>query len=285
MIARGINVKRFLRSYIVEKIGCQPTVTSQNPKIRQLLVDTDQRLAQEKGLAVTVESDLPRHQKAQEFDDEFQVIWREHSRQDQEVSVGRVNASLKTVFAFYRWAEEAGPRRAELLRLCKSHMLTDDRLAALIERDEPWLLIVKRKGGASKPLHAPVDLIIRTLDYFQFSRREVVEHCQKNIVGYQEPDGIFLSSTIGLVLHPDSVTSIGRRTFRKAGIAQANIHRLRARFAVRAIETPCKNVGSSELRFHRVNAPTSKELNALVATISERVARYLERRGRPARDG
>ena len=40
-----------------------------------------------------------------------------------------------------------------------------------------------------------------------------------------------------------------------------------------------------ELRFHRVNAPTSKELNALVATISERVARYLERQGRPARDG
>ena len=36
-----------------------------------------------------------------------------------------------------------------------------------------------------------------------------------------------------------------------------------------------------ELRFHRVNAPTSKELNALVATISERVARYLESRGRP----
>ena len=38
-----------------------------------------------------------------------------------------------------------------------------------------------------------------------------------------------------------------------------------------------------ELRFHRANAPTSKELNALVAMISERVARYLERRGRPAR--
>ena len=40
-----------------------------------------------------------------------------------------------------------------------------------------------------------------------------------------------------------------------------------------------------ELRFDRVNAPTSKELNALVATISECVARYLERRGRPAKVG
>ena len=34
-----------------------------------------------------------------------------------------------------------------------------------------------------------------------------------------------------------------------------------------------------QLRFNRVNAPTSKELNALVAMISERVARYLERQG------
>ncbi|MDB3935740.1 transposase [Granulosicoccus sp.] len=41
---------------------------------------------------------------------------------------------------------------------------------------------------------------------------------------------------------------------------------------------------NGELRFHRVNAPTSKELNALVATISERVARYLERQGWLARD-
>jgi len=42
---------------------------------------------------------------------------------------------------------------------------------------------------------------------------------------------------------------------------------------------------NGQLRFHRVNAPSSKELNALVATISERVARYLERQGRPARVG
>lgn len=41
---------------------------------------------------------------------------------------------------------------------------------------------------------------------------------------------------------------------------------------------------NGELRFHRVNAPTSKELNALIATISERVARYLERQGWLARD-
>lgn len=35
---------------------------------------------------------------------------------------------------------------------------------------------------------------------------------------------------------------------------------------------------NGQLRFHRVNALTSKELNTLVATISERVAWYLDRR-------
>ena len=43
-----------------------------------------------------------------------------------------------------------------------------------------------------------------------------------------------------------------------------------------------KNNG--KLRFHRVNAPTTSELNTLVATISQRIARYLERRGLVARD-
>ena len=43
-----------------------------------------------------------------------------------------------------------------------------------------------------------------------------------------------------------------------------------------------KNNG--KLRFHRVNAPTASELNTLVATISQRVARHLERQSLLARD-
>jgi hypothetical protein len=42
---------------------------------------------------------------------------------------------------------------------------------------------------------------------------------------------------------------------------------------------------NGDLRFHWVDAPTSKELNALVVTITERVAGYMERWGRPARVG
>ena len=264
-------------------------------------------------------------------DDEFLVVWREHLRRAQGVSIGRVNMSLKTIFAFYRWAEEnrrirfqvgiyaedelpaqlphaafpisakrgytkgrngrvygnwttpltlrepsrgvhvrhtpteeeirnlhevaverlygerdslmfswaeeTGSRRAEFMRVGKSHMPTSGQLADLIERDEPWTVIVERKGGGSKPLYVPPDLLIRTLDFIQFERRNIVSHCLKTVVGYREPDEVFLSSRTGMPLHLDSVTSIGRQTFRKAGVKRANIHRLRARYAVRTIET------------------------------------------------
>lgn len=264
-------------------------------------------------------------------DDEFLIVWREHLRRAQGISIGRVNMSLKTIFAFYRWAEEnrrirfqvgiyaedelparppnavfpisakrgytkgrhgrvygswttpltlsqpsrgahvrhtpteeeirnlhevaverlygerdslmfswaeeVGSRRAEFMRVGKSHMPTSDQLADLIERDEPWTVVLERKGGGSKPLYVPPDLLIRTLDFIQFGRRDIVSHCLKTVVGYREPDEVFLSSTTGMPLHLDSVTAIGSQTFRKAGVKRANIHRLRARYAVRTIET------------------------------------------------
>jgi len=430
---RAVQGRRFRRAYLVESIGCRPAVTTQNPKIRALLIDIDRHLEQEKGsgegverpsstgraarspsrkgegreqtvgpdfaLGLIIETDascklggqpwsgIPtllwhdgideaasdwfrtlvvdhgvatssareyaktlrpflrfcreRGRAWESVDDEFLVLWREHLRRGQGVSIGRVNASLKTIFAFYRWAEEnkrirfqvgiygqdelpetverivfpisatrrytkgrhgrvhggwttpltisaasqaaghrhtptedeirelhdvvagrehgerdslmfswaeeAGPRRAELMRLGKSHMPSTDQLADLIERDEPWLITIKRKGGATKPLNAPADLIVRTLDFIQFERREIVERCLKSITGYREPDEIFLSGTTGMALHPDSVTSIGRRAFRQAGIERANIHRLRARYAVRTIETLVDAVFAGEV--------------------------------------
>lgn len=41
---RAIDGKRFRRSYLVERIGCRPSVTTQNPRIKALLGNTDQRL-------------------------------------------------------------------------------------------------------------------------------------------------------------------------------------------------------------------------------------------------
>jgi|GEM_PF-1034173 len=459
---RAVQGQRFRRAYLVERIGCRPAVTTQNPKIRALLIDTDRHLEQERGseegaersssasrtarsssrngggkertagpdltLGLIVETDascklggqpwpgIPtllwpdgideaasdwfrtlvvdhgvatssareyakilrpflrfcreRGRAWEAVDDEFLILWRERLRRGQEISTGRVNASLKTVFAFYRWAEEnkrirfqvgiygpdelaeaveriefpisakrsftkgrhgrvhggwttpltisepspsaglrhtptedeirelhdvvagrlhgerdslmfswaeeAGPRRAELMRLGKSHMPSTDQLADLIERDEPWLVAIKRKGGMTKPLNAPADLIVRTLDFIQFERRDTVERCLKTITGYREPDEIFLSGTTGMALHPDSVTSIGRRTFRQAGIERANIHRLRARYAVRTIETLVEAVFGGE-----VIGPASSWIETILIKAAESMGHSDPRSLRP----
>lgn len=44
---RAVVGKRFARYYLVRKIGCQPAVAQQNPKIRKLLADTDATLNRE----------------------------------------------------------------------------------------------------------------------------------------------------------------------------------------------------------------------------------------------
>ncbi|SEI19616.1 site-specific integrase [Tardiphaga sp. OK245] len=134
------------------------------------------------------------------------------------------------------WAELTGARRFEFLQICRSDLPSPDKLAELQRRGEDWLIVVRRKGGRFKRLVVPTDLIEQTLNYIAYDRAEVVLRCANVIKGYIEPDHVFISSSTGVVLHPDSVTSIGRRAFRRAGIKFANIHRLRARFAIRTIE-------------------------------------------------
>ena len=150
------------------------------------------------------------------------------------VAVERIHGERDSLML--SWAEEVGLRRAEFMRLCKSQLPSPHQLTDLIERDEPWKILSTRKGGKSKYFTVLPELLIRTADYIQFGRRDIVNNCRDKIVGYREPDEIFLSSTTGMPLHLDSVTAIGRDIFAEAGVERANIHRLRARYAVRTIE-------------------------------------------------
>lgn len=43
-LAKAVNGTSFRRTYLTEKIGCQPAVAQQNPKVRSLLADTDRKL-------------------------------------------------------------------------------------------------------------------------------------------------------------------------------------------------------------------------------------------------
>jgi site-specific recombinase XerD len=153
----------------------------------------------------------------------------------QEAAIERKNGERDSLML--SWAEETGSRRAEFLSIRLADMPSPSQLADCIEQDAPWTISVRRKGGSHKPIGAPIDLILRTMDYIKVVREPIVEECQRNISGYREPEQIFISSTKGTPLHPDSVTSIGRHAFGKAGVSNASGHRLRARFCVRVIET------------------------------------------------
>lgn len=137
----------------------------------------------------------------------------------------------------FSWTEETGIRRAEILRIRKTDLPNPEQLAKCIENDSNWSISVIRKGGSKKNISVPPDLVIRTQEYIDIVRTSVVDNCQKKITGYREPEVVFISSTKGMPLHQDSVTSIGMSAFKKAGIGNASGHRLRARFAARTIET------------------------------------------------
>ena len=107
----------------------------------------------------------------------------------------------------YSWAEEAGVRREEILRIRRSQLPTADQLADVIDLDEPWQIVIVRKGGATWAINPPPDLILRTLNWINHGRAEIVANCRKTIVGYKEPDIVFISSRTGKPLHPDSLTS------------------------------------------------------------------------------
>jgi len=135
------------------------------------------------------------------------------------------------------WAEETGARRCEFLQVKVLDLPTPDQLQDLIDHDQPWGVDVHRKGGRMGKLIPPSDLLLRTWDYVNGARAEIVERQTALRQGYIEPKEIFISSTTGAVLHPDTITRIGRQLFQKAGVTKANVHRLRARYVVRVIET------------------------------------------------
>lgn len=62
--ALAVTGKRFARTYLIERIGCQPAVPQQNTKIRMLLRATDAVLAREAS-AVSSTHRLPRSESAE----------------------------------------------------------------------------------------------------------------------------------------------------------------------------------------------------------------------------
>jgi site-specific recombinase XerD len=138
---------------------------------------------------------------------------------------------------FLSWMEDTGGRRKEILQIKTTDLPTMEQLERLMDTHGAWTIKIKRKGGAIGTLSAQADLLINTIDWVEHGRREIVAKMKRTMTGYAEPYEVFLSSTTGTVINADSVTSIGGAAFKRAGIKNASIHRLRARYCVRTIET------------------------------------------------
>jgi len=136
-----------------------------------------------------------------------------------------------------RWAEDTGSRRAEVLQLKVAQIPCFADVDELAENPDGWYAIdVKRKGGDVASLRAQPDTLYATLAYMRI-RRQLVEGFKAKWPDYKEPEELFISSTTGRPLRPDSVTKLVGRCFRTIGLKAANVHRIRAKFAMDAVET------------------------------------------------
>lgn len=127
------------------------------------------------------------------------------------------------------WALETGARVSELLQLKVSDFPPLERAGEILSEEFTYIVVNRKNRGAAK-LRVPRMLIARTLEYtYGDPERSAI------VAEYGESGDVFLSEKGG-VLTSDSVTRICGEFFVKAGIVNANIHRLRARFITDIIE-------------------------------------------------
>jgi hypothetical protein len=198
---------------------------------------------------------------------------RRHTPTEEEVRDVHLAASRRKYAErnclLYMWAEFAGPRRFEVLQLRRKHLPSRLRIERLREQGGVQKIEVTRKGGRTWSLEASADLLEATWDWLEGGWLEIVNGFRGD-PSFQVPEEVFISSKTGRVLEKDSVTSIARLDFFEAGVENASLHRLRARFAVEQVEAEIREL---ELNDVKVTAGTS-----IAETILTRVAAKMGQR-------
>jgi integrase len=164
-----------------------------------------------------------------------------------------------------QWAEETGGRRTEILQVRVQDLPRGDELARLFDEEEDAAItIAHRKRRSKVPLKVTPFLISATWDWINGERKAIVAS-MRGTIGYREPAHLFISSSTGKVLHPDSVTSIVGAAFEAAGVMKASLHRLRAKAIVENVE--CLVDGYLELGISV--EPDSKWADTILAMAAE----------------
>ncbi|NUU41855.1 site-specific integrase [Tardiphaga robiniae] len=167
----------------------------------------------------------------------------------------------------YSWAEEVGTRRAEILSLRKKDLPKQADVMRDNDGHVKWPIKVVRKGGATWTVLAPTDLVLATWDWIFLGRADMVERCRKSILGYQEPQEIFISSRTGMPLDEDSLTTLAKRDFAVANVEKASLHRLRAKYCVEQIQTLVDSLFEGGLKV----GATSSWVETILTIVAERM--------------
>jgi site-specific recombinase XerD len=135
------------------------------------------------------------------------------------------------------WAEEAGLRRKEFAALAVEQIPDWNDLYSLVEQDlSKDIELSITKGGHSRIIEVVPDLLIRTRNYIEEERNDVVDRFKtKYGSGYAAPSTIFLSEKTGKALHLRSITNLISGAFRRANISGSG-HRMRARFLTNLVQ-------------------------------------------------
>lgn len=133
------------------------------------------------------------------------------------------------------WAHDTGGRVHEILQIQLSDLPKSDDDFRRMREMGFWPIAIKRKGPKHRKgtLRPPYDLVMRTISYTRTERAQLATFLKGKVKGPCK--AVFLSAKGG-ALSADSATRICGKLFKAAGVLNANIHRLRAKFAQTMVE-------------------------------------------------
>lgn len=153
------------------------------------------------------------------------------------------------------WAEEVGLRRTELLSILLDDIPELDVIKALQASGDLFHLEVRNgKGGRRRRVPVNPHLLRTTYDYIRIERQEIVDRYagRKRV-----PETVFISDRGGK-LNLNAVSNLMATVFKNAEVHNASLHRLRAVFLTRVVE-------SFMDRVDEYGVPTGEETILLMA--------------------
>jgi integrase len=143
------------------------------------------------------------------------------------------------------WAEEVGLRRAEIRGILVADIPSIEVIEKLAAQGGVYRLRVRNaKGGNERSVPVPWHLLRMTREYLDIERAVLVSRRAPS--PRAEPVEVFLSDR-GTPLNQGAISNLFNRLFFDAGVMNASLHRFRAAFLKRVVESFMGNVDEQGL--------------------------------------